>query len=195
MWQVSVFNYYRKMSSANTARIIYKWRVRSGFLGIILAVILSQPNPYSILGGTIITLAGLMMRTWACGYLRKEKELTISGPYRYTRNPLYFGNLILGIGIVVGSYSLWMLFIFSVYFLVFYPVVISQEKSRLKDLFPKEYEEFGQKVPLFFPSLKPSIPSMGSTFSWKLYRRNRESRALYGAIIFWTIIVGKMTLF
>jgi len=171
---------------------IFRWRVRAGFMGLILVIILSKPNQISLLSGLGICLIGLLIRTWASGHLKKQKKLTVSGPYQYTRNPLYLANMILGIGAVVGSQSWWLLIISVAYFLLFYTPVIKREKDKMKALFPAKYEEYMKKVPLFFPSLKPIHPPEKTKFSWDLYRKNKEYRALAGAVLFWMIMAGKM---
>ena len=174
---------------------IYTWRVRSGFLALILSVIVAQPTLLSLLGGLALTSAGLVLRIWACGHLKKEKELTTSGPYRYTRNPLYLGNVFIGIGVVIGSNSLWAILIFAIYFLVFYTVIILEEKGRMQKLFPYQYKPYSQKVPLFFPSLRPSWPKSPRKFSWQQCKHNKENRALFGALIYWTILTALMFFF
>ena len=183
------------MAESRIVELLNRWRVRSGLIGAILSVLFSRSNLYFLFGGIIISSIGLLVRTWACGHLRKEQELTVSGPYRHTRNPLYLGNLILGIGIVVASRS-WVVFgIFFVYFLLFYPALIIREKKRMNDIFPEKYKEFSKKVPLFFPSVKPSLGANHNKFSWELYMKNREYRALIGTIIFLAIFAGKMLIF
>ena len=79
--------------------------------------------------------AGLLLRAWASGHLRKEKELTISGPYQYTRNPLYLGSLVIGAAIVIGCRSWWIFVIFILYFLLFYPVAVLFEQEKMIALF------------------------------------------------------------
>ena len=103
-------------------KIIYRWRIRAGFIGLVLALVLSQANLVSLLVGIGLCIIGLIIRTWASGHLLKEKKLIVSGPYQHTRNPLYFANLIIGISVVIGSYSWVVLIIFVVYFFLFYPV-------------------------------------------------------------------------
>jgi protein-S-isoprenylcysteine O-methyltransferase Ste14 len=179
------------MSKTDFIDVIYRWRVRYGLFGVLLAAILARPTLWSIAIGFLVCIPGLLIRCWACGNIRKEKKLAMTGPYRYTRNPLYFGNLILGIGIVIGARSWFVLGIFIIYFLVFYPIIINQEKKRMNEFFPEEYEEYKNKTPLFFPTLKPSLPQYKQTFSWTQYRRNREIRALTGVLIFWAIMIVK----
>jgi hypothetical protein len=101
----------------------------------------------------------------------------------------------MGISIVVGAWSWWVLAVFVVYFLVFYPAVIAREKRRMGSFFPEEYAEFRGKVPAFFPRLTPA-PSLDKTwFSWERYGQNREYRAIIGSAIFWLILAGKLILF
>jgi len=180
------------MSNSRLEDIIYRWRVRAGFVCLVLAIILSRPSLYSLIGGMGICLLALILRTWASGHLKKEKELTISGPYQFTRNPLYLANFIIGISVVVASYSWWMVGIFIAYFLLFYPVALKREREKMKKLFPGEYEKYKKKVPFFLPSLKTSLSSFKNKFSWRLYKKNREYRALLGAVAFWLIMWAKL---
>ena len=183
------------MPKFNLKKIIYRWRVRTGFICLILAIILASPNLPFLLGGIGICFLGLLIRTWSSGYLRKEKELAISGPYQYTRNPLYLGNFIIGISVVIATLSWWVLGIFIAYFVLFYPLAIKKEKERMKELFPREYGEYKKKAPLFFPSWKPFHLPGKNKFSWKLFRKNKEWRALIGALLFWLTLAFKMILF
>lgn len=168
-------------------------RVRAGLLLSLAVVLLARPNWPSLLSGAAVSSLGLLIRTWASGHLRKEKELTVSGPYRYSRHPLYLGNLMIGLGIVIGARSWWVLGMFIAYFGIFYPPIIRREGNRMRQLFPEKYEDYGQKVPLFFPSLKKGRSSP-DRFSWPLYRRNKEYRALYGTVLFWLAVAAKMLL-
>ncbi len=180
------------MSDSRLEDIIYRWRVRVGFVCLVLALILSKPTLCSLLGGMGICLLALILRTWASGHLRKEKELTISGPYQFTRNPLYLANFIIGISVVVASYSWWVFVVFIAYFLLFYPVALKREREKMKKLFPGDYEKYKKKVPFFLPSLKSSPSSLKNKFRWKLYKKNKEFRALFGAVVFWLVMSAKM---
>lgn len=183
------------MPESKLSSYLYRYRVRIGFFSIIGAVVLSKPTPFSLLAGFGVIGCGLLLRGWACGHLRKEKALAVSGPYRYTRNPLYLGNLIIGIGVVISTYSIWVAVLLAGNFLIVYPFVINREKNRMKEFFPVEYEEFKRKVPLFFPHIPSALPRSKARFSKELYRRNSEIRALYGALLFELIMALKMLLF
>jgi protein-S-isoprenylcysteine O-methyltransferase Ste14 len=179
------------MPKVDLKKRLYGWRVRAGLIGVILVVILAKPDLLSLLRGLAVCILGLLLRMWAAGHLRKQKELTISGPYMYTRNPLYLGNLIIGFGIVIASRSLWGLCIFMAYFLLFYPLVIHTEKERMKTLFPVEYEKYRKKTPLFLPSMRPFSTLNKNRFSWKTFRENKEWRAIFGTAFFWLILLAK----
>lgn len=183
------------MNRASIIDAVYRWRVRCSLMGLILAVVLARPNFQSLLAGLGFCILGLLLRAWACGHLRKDVKLTTSGPYRYTRNPLYLANLIIGISVVAAARSWWVFAFFCLYFLLFYPVIIKREKEKMEKFFPGKYEEYSQKVPLFFPALKPNPPASEKTFDWALFKKNKERRAGIAALFFWAIIMLKMILF
>jgi len=184
------------MSEIKISQVIYKWRVRIGLISAILSIILAKPTFYSLIGGVVLTVLGLAIRIWACGNLSKEKELTTSGPYRFTRNPLYFGSMILGISTVVACQSWGVLAIFLANFLIIYPVVVRAEKDRMSKLFPEKYQEYSKRVPLFFPTLRPKLPrDPDHRFSWERYKQNKENRALIGSVIIYLCLIFKTILF
>jgi len=182
------------MPKFNLEKIVCRWRVRAGSIGLILTIIFAKPDLTSFLTGLGVCIVGLLIRTWSAGHLRKEKKLAISGPYQYTRNPLYLGNFVIGIGVVFASRSWWVLGYFAAYFLLFYPLAIKREMKRMKELFPQEYDEYKKKAPLFFPTWKSFSLSGENKFSWKLFKKNKEWRALIGAVLFWLILALKMIL-
>lgn len=169
-------------------KAVYRWRVRVGSLAFLVCLVLARPSWRSVLLGAAVSLLGLVIRAWAAGHLKKEKELAVSGPYRFSRNPLYLGNLILGLSLAAGSGSTVVVIIFASYFLIFYPVIILTERERMKKLFPEKYKEYIKHVPLFFPWRKPLACRDRVKFSWTQYRVNREYRALIGSLVYWVIL-------
>lgn len=182
------------MADLKVTKFICRWRVRAGTLGVIGVIVFARPAWESLLAGFGLSLLGLGLRAWAAGHLRKEKVLAVSGPYRRTRNPLYLGNLLIGVAMAVGSWSWGAAAILAAYFLVFYPVVINEERKKMKALFPTDYETYGKRVPLFFPSFRKAPAYQNIPFSRALYRKNKEQRALIGTIIFWIVLIIKMYL-
>ncbi|MCJ7681603.1 MAG: isoprenylcysteine carboxylmethyltransferase family protein [Candidatus Aminicenantes bacterium] len=170
---------------------IYRWRIRSALVGVFVCLILARPTVRALLIGIGISILGLLLRAWASCHLRKDTDLAVCGPYRFTRNPLYLGNFLLGVSIAVGSHSLWVAAVFAVYFLIFYPVAIHVEKKKMEQIFPEEYRIYAQRVPIFFPRLFPAPRIGNSPFSLKRYSTNKEQRALVGTFLFWTVLVAK----
>ncbi len=182
------------MPESRILRTLYRWRVRTAFFAFLLVLVLAGPTPTSMLLGIPVSLVGLAVRAWAAGHLRKDQSLATSGPYRYTRNPLYFGNLILGVSLSLGSWSLWATGLFLLYFLIFYPAIIHVERERMNHLFPGDYDEYRRFVPLFFPFRRPLRSGPKESFQWDLYRKNKEQRALVGTAAFWLLMLAKVLL-
>jgi protein-S-isoprenylcysteine O-methyltransferase Ste14 len=152
-------------------------RVPVGFAFAVLYLWLARPTPASIAVGAAIIAAGLWLRALASGHVRKNTELTTTGPYAYTRNPLYLGSAILGAGFAVAARSLWVAGLLVVMFVALYlPVVISEE-AYLRAHFP-EFSEYARRVPRFLPRLQAQS---GGSFSRELYLKHREYNAVLGA--------------
>jgi len=182
------------MPERKLRRILYRWRVRSAILFLVAVLVLARPTPLWLVLGGAVSLWGLGIRAWASGHIRKEKILAVTGPYRYSRNPLYLGNFFLGLGIALGTHSRWGMGIFLLYFLIFYPPVILEERERMRRLFPGEYDAYRKNVPLFFPTFSSGLPKGSARWSSALYRKNGEYRAFVGTVIVWAIFALKMAL-
>ena len=153
-------------------------RVPLGFLFAAAYIWLAQPTLRSIIACSCISLIGLLIRALASGYITKNEQLTTSGPYAYTRNPLYFGSLVLAAGFAVASRNWWVALIAAAMFLAIYIPVIRSEEGFLQTHFP-EFEEYARHVPRLFPRLRP-YRSSANSFSWDLYWKHREYNAALG---------------
>jgi protein-S-isoprenylcysteine O-methyltransferase Ste14 len=162
------------------ADFVAKLRVPSGFLLLITFALLSRPSVTSMLLGLPVSAVGLLIRAWAAGHLSKNKELAVSGPYAYIRNPLYVGTLIVALGVVIASRDAWLAGIFAAVFLLVYLPVIELEEQHLRRIFPK-YSEYAAHVYRLVPLRRWS--GSRKRFSSALYRRNEEYKALAGFMI------------
>ena len=99
--------------SSNRTNLLSRLRVPLGFLVAIVFVVFSKPTWLTIAAGFPVALAGVALRAWASGHLRKNSALATGGPYAYTRNPLYFGSFLMVIGCCLGGGS-WLLSIFII---------------------------------------------------------------------------------
>lgn len=148
----------------------------------------------SLFCGVTIAFFGLLLRGYAAGHLRKHKQLAVSGPYAFTRNPLYLGSVLLAAGFSVASHS-WISTLFlAAYLAIFYPVVMRREEIELKTLYGAAFEQYSSQVPAFWPRLSRAMPST-IHFSWPLYRQNREYEAAVGLAvamaILWILMVWR----
>jgi protein-S-isoprenylcysteine O-methyltransferase Ste14 len=171
-------------------KIARRIRVPLGFLFAVSYLWLARPTLVSITVGFLIALMGLAVRASASGHVRKNETLAVSGPYAHTRNPLYFGSLILACGFVVASRSWWIAAIAIAMFIAIYVPVIRAEEDFLRAHFP-EFEEYESAVPRIFPRLRSSQSSANS-FSWHLYRKHREYNAAIGAALMIAALMIKM---
>jgi protein-S-isoprenylcysteine O-methyltransferase Ste14 len=165
-----------------------RWRVRLGYPLTLIFWLLANPTPRSIFIGAWIGVVGLLVRGAAAGYLRKDRELAISGPYARTRNPLYLGSAILAAGIVVAGNSFWAGVLTALYFSIFYSAVMRNEEADLRDRFGPAFNHYAARIPLFIPHLvggshrELQSANPPEQFSWTQFNRNREYRALLGAV-------------
>ena len=171
---------------------IQRWRVPLGFLCAALFLFFAHPRPATLIAGAAVSLLGLALRAWAAGHIKKNSALAISGPYAYTRNPLYLGSFFLGLGFTIGS-GRWMLgLLFAVLFLGIYLPVMRVESGTLAQLFGESFQEYARAVPLFFPRMSPYLGAeLKMEFDRSLYMRYREYRAALGLLIAWGLLVFK----
>jgi protein-S-isoprenylcysteine O-methyltransferase Ste14 len=169
------------------------WRVPFGFALGIAYVVFAQPTVPLLIAGSIVALVGLGVRAYAAGHLEKDQNLATGGPYAYTRNPLYLGSLLIGIGLVLAG-AQWVLgVVFVIFFLVVYGPVMRREEKRLRQHFGGKFDEYSAAVPLFFPHGK-SLKISPTKFEWNRYRRNREYEAALGYLVGVVFLVVKILL-
>src|SRR5258708_36638469 len=102
--------------------------------------------------GDDVIVPGLLIRALASGHVRKNEALATSGPYLYTRNPLYLGSLLIGIGFAVAACSWWVGIGLIIMFFAIYLPGMRGEEEFLRQRFP-ELEESARRVPRLFPRL------------------------------------------
>ncbi len=170
------------------ADAVQKWRVPSGIALAALFALLSDPVPPTLVLGLPFCLLGLAIRAWAAGHLRKDESLTVSGPYAFVRNPLYIGSLLAALGCVIAAAKAELALLAGAYFLLVYLPVVELEEQHLAELF-SEFGEYARRVRAFLPTLPDHIPP--ERFSFALYRRNREQRALYGLAAVYAFLIFK----
>jgi protein-S-isoprenylcysteine O-methyltransferase Ste14 len=167
-----------------------KLRLKAVWLIVLPFFWFATPTPRLLLFGAVLAVVGLWIRGWSAGTIHKDEELTTSGPYAFTRNPLYLGSFFIGLGVsIAGGHWIW-----PAVFLLFYAVVYSRtmavEAAHLGRLFPDEYGAYAQRVPAFVPRL--TVYRRGGGFRWAQYRRNREWEASLGALAAFALLGAKV---
>src|SRR5712671_4473204 len=156
-----------------------RWRVPLGFVCAAIFFLLSRSRPLTLAIGAGIAVPGLILRAWATGHLRKNDALAVTGPYAYTRNPLYLGSFLMGVGFTVASGRFVLGFLFAALFLGIYVPVMRVESATLAELFGESYERYLKAVPLFLPRLSPyrDRTKHAARFDAALYKRYHEYQA------------------
>lgn len=178
-------------------RIARRVRVPLGFLFAVLYLWLAHPAAWSILCGSGVAAAGLAVRALASGYVRKNEDLATTGPYAYTRNPLYLGSIIIAIGFALAARSWMILIVLFVMFVAIYLPVIRGEEAFLRERFP-EFADYERRVPRLLPrigGLFSASDSARGEFSRKLYLQHREYNALVGTLAMIVLLTVKLLWF
>ncbi len=172
---------------------IQRWRVPLGFLVATSFILLARPGSTTLVIGGVVSLIGLALRAWASGHIRKNSSLAVSGPYAYTRNPLYLGSFFLGLGFTVASGRWELAVLFAALFLGIYLPVMRVESATLFEIFGESYRRYSRAVPLFFPRLTAyrEDESDQTSFDGSLYMRYREYRATIGFLLAWGLLALK----
>src|SRR5205814_1514422 len=117
---------------ARYAEALARRRVPVGFAFAALVLWLSRPT-FSTLGiGTAIAIVGETIRVWAAGHLNKSREVTTSGPYRWSAHPLYVGSTVIGIGLGVASSSLAAVALIAAYLTATLAAAMKTEEAFLR---------------------------------------------------------------
>jgi protein-S-isoprenylcysteine O-methyltransferase Ste14 len=188
-------------------RVARRIRVPLGFVTAALYVYelwRQQPSMQAVAWSLLLVLPGLWLRAYASGYVKKNAELTVTGPYAYTRNPLYLGSILIAAGFAVALLSWPVAVVLAVGFTVIYVPVIAGEERFLRSTFAG-FDEYCRLVPRLIPRLTPAqvVPAKAvdgegaragkvrtGNFSFMLYRQHREYNAAIGALLLYLCLVG-----
>jgi protein-S-isoprenylcysteine O-methyltransferase Ste14 len=152
-------------------------RVALGFVFGALALVLAHPNPTSIATGMAIATCGEAIRIWAAGHLQKSREVTVSGPYRWSPHPLYVGSSVMGIGLAIACASVPVAALIFLYLATTLTAAIRSEEAHLRRAFGEQYDRYRGGV-----AATGASPSR-RRFSLTQAMANREYRAVVGLVI------------
>lgn len=177
---------------ASWSQVARRIRVPTGFVFAAVYLWLAHPRWVTLAAGGAIALAGIAIRALASGHVKKNTELTTTGPYGYTRNPLYLGSLILGAGFAVAAWNWIIAAIMVAIFIAIYIPVIRSEEAFLRQTFAG-YDDYARQVPRLLPRLTRA--SERGAFSRELYWKHREYNALLGTAAVLGALVIKLVWF
>ena len=172
------------------------------FASVALYEVLVGTQPRNVLAGTDplamlsigLILAGLLIRSWAAGTLRKYKRLVTEGPYALVRNPLYFGSFLMIAGFCMLLGDLHALWIVGLPVVLLYWLAIRDEEQLLNHLFPEEWPTYAARTPRLVPWRWKGLSMTG----WSLHqwRKNHEFNAWLGSALalgglrLWWVLAG-----
>jgi len=140
----------------------------------------------------LLVAPGVWLRGYAAGYVKKNAELTRTGPYAHTRNPLYLGSMAIAFGFALASAS-WVIFVaLTALFLAIYLPTIRSEEAYLREHFAG-FDEYAAQVPRLLPRLTPAKTGVApGVFSRERYLHHREYNALIGAIAIYGALAARL---
>jgi protein-S-isoprenylcysteine O-methyltransferase Ste14 len=196
-------NPHPKLCPTQWQRLARRIRVPLGFLAAALYLfeaIRRAPRPAAIAWSLALVVPGLLLRGYASGYVKKNRELTTTGPYAYVRNPLYLGSMLMAAGFALALLSWVVALVLAAGFALIYIPVIASEEHFLRSAFP-DFDAYAHSVPRLIPRLTVARPSAaqpsaglstrdaGSGFSFALYRKHREYNAFLGTILLYLCLL------
>jgi protein-S-isoprenylcysteine O-methyltransferase Ste14 len=162
-------------------RWLARRRVLLGFVSAAAALFLAAPTRRSLAIGAVIAITGELIRIWAAGHLEKGREVTASGPYRFSRHPLYLGSSLMGLGLAVAASSLAVALLVGIYLAITMTAAIRTEEAHLT-------EKFGAAYPRYRDGHGPLAQRR---FSAARAMRNREYRAVLGLVAVLALLLWK----
>lgn len=164
--------------------VLARRRVPLGFVTALVALVLAQPTWTTWRAGLAIAAIGEAIRVWAAGHLEKSREVTRSGPYRWTRHPLYVGSSVMALGIVVAAHSVVLAVIATIYMATTIAAAVRTEEAYLRRTFGDTYDRYSRS----------EADPMPRRFSVDRAMRNREYRAVLGLAVGFALLAARVLL-
>jgi protein-S-isoprenylcysteine O-methyltransferase Ste14 len=179
-------------------RFARRARVPLGFVVAAVFLVFARPGWETLAWSLLLVVPGLWLRGYAAGYVKKNAELTRTGPYAYTRNPLYLGSMGIAAGFAVAAGRWWLVLLLVAMFLAIYIPTILSEETYLRGAFPG-FEEYARKVPRLLPRVTAARFAdvevrLGARFEMERYWHHREYNACMGAVAIYAALVLRMWL-
>jgi len=166
-------------------------RIPIGFAAGIIFLLGADPSVPSLLLGLTFMVIGESIRFVSAGTLIKYEGVTRNGIYAYTRNPLYIGSYIIGLGACIAGRDP----LFAVFFLIAFPVLymrlIKREEKYLRLRYGEEYERYTREVPRFW-SIRIDLREVLRESSPFLAVKNMEILTVLGILAVNAVMIVKL---
>jgi protein-S-isoprenylcysteine O-methyltransferase Ste14 len=167
-----------------------RMRVALGFVFGVLVLVLAQPTARSLAIGMSVAAGGELIRIWAAGHLRKSREVTVSGPYRWVAHPLYVGSSVMGAGLAIASASVLVAALIALYLAATLTAAITSEEAFLRRTFGEQYDLYKSGVEA---KRRERGAASSRSFSLQQAMANREYRAVAGLAVAILLLIWKAT--
>jgi len=162
-------------------RWLTRARVPLGFGLAAMVAWLASPTWSSWTAGAAVAIVGECLRIWAAGHLEKSREVTSSGPYRYTRHPLYLGSTLIGVGVAVAAANVAVAIVIAAYVGLALSAARRSEEAHLREKFGDAYDAYVER----------RAAPMSRRFSFERALRNREHHTVAGLVAGYALLAFK----
>ncbi|MCZ6689515.1 MAG: isoprenylcysteine carboxylmethyltransferase family protein [Planctomycetota bacterium] len=162
----------------------FRSRTGLGFLAAFFLLVTAKPTPFWLAVAGSLAIIGAAIRIWASGTLLKDEVLARTGPYAFTRNPLYLGSILIGIGFALANQDLFFVGAAGLVLGLRYGQTITKEEEKLRAKFGDDFVAYCGEVPrlLPFPGKLPARGAWLEGFSVRQAVRNQEAEAAFGIL-------------
>ncbi|GGA75542.1 hypothetical protein GCM10011507_28620 [Edaphobacter acidisoli] len=173
-------------------KIARRIRVPLGFVFAAVFLWLARPTWQTMAESLVLVVPGVWLRAYASGYVKKNAELTRTGPYAHTRNPLYLGSMMIAFGFAIAAWSWIILVALAILFAAIYLPTIRSEEAYLREHFAG-FDAYAGQVPRLLPRLTAAkTAEAAGSFSRELYMKHREYNAGIGAIALYAALAARL---
>ena len=168
-------------------------RITLGFAAGALLLWRAQPTLLTFLAGIVLMTAGATVRFLSAGTLVKFEGVTDTGIYAHTRNPLYAGSFLIGLGACIMGGDPLFLGAFLVVFPLYYWRVIRREERYLDRRYGDAYQRYVAAVPRIVPR-RFDLHTVFEHSAPFLAVKNRELKTVWGILAVWALLAVKMAI-
>lgn len=167
-----------------------KLRQPAGFAYVLVLLIFAEPVLGLLIPGTVLVAAGVLVRLWAAGFLRKSQDVEMRGPYAFVRHPQYLGNCLIAVGLALASGFPLAIAVWVLIYAATYPPAMAREDRKIEGRFGERWRRWKESTPAVLPSRLPGRQA-GPYFSdWSPRRALLNGEPVWALLV--AAVVGSM---